>query len=84
MIHKMLTEDEAIEFHYSKKWMNMSALELAHFQINQTHLCMPFNTFLKAVEETIGEGEAIHPIALLVPDVKRRINEIYEESEKQK
>lgn len=81
---KMLTKDEAIEFHDTKKWVNMSALERAHFQINQTCQCMPFNIFLEAVEETIDEGYVISPFALLVPDVKRRINEIYEESEKQK
>ena len=82
MTHKMLTQDEAIEFHDSKKWVNMSALERAHFQINQTCLCMPFSHFHEAVEKVLGES--ITTIAFLMPGLKKRINEIYEESEKQK
>jgi len=53
-IIEQLTKEEAIKFAEEKKWEGMSAIELASFQITQECLCMPFDVFHKAVEDSLG------------------------------
>ena len=60
---KQLTKDQAIRLAESSFWEEMSAKEIADFQMNQNLLCMPFEVFHKALEEVLGRPVFTHELA---------------------
>lgn len=59
-----LTKQEAIAFYNSGAWRVMDAQTRAMFQMEQHKLCMPFDEFHKAVEETLGRPVWTHEFGL--------------------
>ena len=60
---KQLSRDEAIDFAESEYWRTLTAAQIAHFQINQDKLCMPFERFHKAMTECLGRPIWTHEFA---------------------
>jgi hypothetical protein len=60
----MLTYDEAIAFYDSGAWQKMGVHERALFQMEQNLLCMPFDEFHKAVEQSLGRPVFTHEFAI--------------------
>jgi hypothetical protein len=64
-----MTREEAIALAKSGFWKDLSALEIALFQLTAEKLCMPFEVFHRAVERVLGRGvythEFAHPYALI-------------------
>lgn len=50
---KQLTKDEALKFAQDKKYLFMSNIEIAKFQIQQDRMCMPFGVFITAVNKSL-------------------------------
>lgn len=77
-ITPQLTQEEAIAFFENRKWEALDARTCALFQIQQERLCMPFDVFHKAVEETLGRPVFTHELALntdgLLREMKGREN----------
>jgi len=69
-----LDQAQAVEFHDSLQWQTMSYQELAKFQINQKHLCMPWDVFHEAVEKTIGYPVYSHEFATNFESIKSKIS----------
>lgn len=61
---KQLTKEQAIEFYDNKSWQQMGPNRRARFQIQQDRLCMPFDVFQAAVEETLGRPVFTHEFGL--------------------
>jgi len=59
-----LTKEQAIEFAKSEAWKDMSYRQRAEFQICQDKLCMPFNIFHEALEETLNRSVYTHELGL--------------------
>ena len=57
---RQFTKDEAVNFHDSKAYEDMTDQERALFQINQEKLCMPFDVFHSSVEKTLGRPVWTH------------------------
>jgi len=57
---KQLTREEAIAFAEAEKWIHMSKKEIAFFQFYQDKLCMPFEVFHAAMEDTLGHEILTH------------------------
>ena len=62
---EQLTEKEAIQFHNSKLWEDMSAHEKVSLQLFQELLCMPFDVFHEAIEECLGRPVFTHEFAYI-------------------
>jgi len=68
-----MTKKEALEFHDSGKWKDMSHKELALFQLKEEKLCVPFSTFHEAVEKAIGRPVFTHEFVkpdLLIAEIE--------------
>ncbi len=61
---QQMTREQAIAFHDSGAWRAMSQQTLALFQMTQDCLCVPFGTFHKAVEQTLGRSVFTHEFGL--------------------
>jgi hypothetical protein len=57
-------------------WVGRAAREIAKFQLFTVELCLPFNLFHRAVEETLGRPVWIHEFGL---DVDGLIHELLDE-----
>jgi len=60
---KQLTKEQAIAFAENKLYEGMTARQIAEFQMEQDLLCMPFDVFHKAMEETLGRPVFTHEFA---------------------
>lgn len=58
-----MTEQEAIELAKSGFWQDMDHETRFRFQINEQRLCMPFDVFQQAAEETLGRSVWTHEFA---------------------
>ena len=74
------TEEQAIDFYDSEKWRSMSQLERAKFQINEPRLCMPFDVFQCAVEQSLGRPVFTHQFGVkeFVDYMRRELSQIPE------
>ena len=57
-----------------KFWETMTAKEIVKFQMNEKRLCIPFDVFHKAVEDTLG-----YPVftpQFIDPKLKEAINNV--------
>jgi hypothetical protein len=70
---EQLTKEEAIEFHDSGKWKDMSFKQKATLQISQEKLCMPFDVFHEAVEKTIGRPVFTHEFGVNADGIRAEI-----------
>ena len=69
-----MTKQEAIDKYNSKFWKTMTAKEIAKFQINEERLCMPFDIFQKAIEDTLGCSVLTHQ--MIDSKLKEAINNV--------
>ncbi|KKK70861.1 hypothetical protein LCGC14_2919730 [marine sediment metagenome] len=60
---RQLTKDEAIDFAKDEFWRTLTDEQIAHFQINQDKLCVPFERFHKAITECLGRPVWTHEFA---------------------
>ncbi len=60
---RQLTEDEAIDFAKSEFWRTLTDEQIAHFQMEQDKLCMPFSRFHEAMEKCLGRPVWTHEFA---------------------
>ncbi len=58
-----LTEEQAIALAQSEFWHDMTAKQIAEFQLHTDRLCMPFDVFHKAVEDALGRSVWTHEFA---------------------
>lgn len=67
-----LNKEQALAFANRKAWEQMSLAKRAAFQLRQERLCMPFDVFHEAVEETMGRPVYTHEFS----NPQRLIDEI--------
>jgi len=71
-----MTKEQAIAFHKSGAWKEMSDYQIAVFQLSEDRSCIPFRRVHAAVEATIGRPvwthEFANPAALLAEIVGTR------------
>lgn len=60
---EQLTREQAIAFHDSEAWKEMTDVERAAFQLNQECLCMPFAEFHRCVGVALGRPVWTHEFA---------------------
>lgn len=70
---EQLTKEEAIEFHDSGKWKEMSFKQKAVLQMSQEKPCMPFDVFHEAVEKTIGRPVFTYEFAVNTDGIRAEI-----------
>ena len=61
---KQLTREEAIAVHDGGKWRSWSHERIAHFQMEQDRMCVPFGVFHEAVEKALGRPVWTHEFGL--------------------
>lgn len=66
-----MTRVQAIELYKSKFWENLSYREMAKFQLFERRLCMPFDLFHKAVEESLGRPVWTHEFSLNIEGLRK-------------
>ena len=57
---KQLTEKQAINFFESGVWKDWNAEQLVRLQIFQDRLCVPWETFHKAMKDVLGRPVYTH------------------------
>jgi hypothetical protein len=72
---KQLTKEQAIKFAEDRLWLNMSLRQRAEFQAVQKRLCMPFDIFHEAVENTLGRPVFTHEFGLNMDGIKKELFE---------
>lgn len=60
---EQLTREQAIAFAENKSYVGMTYRQIAEFQMEQDRLCMPFEVFHKALEQTLGRPVFTHELA---------------------
>ena len=60
---QQLTREQAVELGKSGFWAELTAREIAEFQLFTEQLCMPFDVFHKAIEEALGRPVWTHEFA---------------------
>ena len=55
-----MTKKQAMKLYNSGFWETMTHRQRAEFQMHEELLCMPFDVFHKAVEETLGRPVWTH------------------------
>ncbi len=60
-----LTKDQAMALYESGFWRDMTPRQIAEFQMSQELLCVPFDVFHKAIEETLGRSVWTHEFGSL-------------------
>ena len=73
MQYATMTFEQAKELHDSGFWTQLTAREIAEFQIFTERLCIPFDVFHKALEETLGRSVGIHELALSLDGLKAEL-----------
>jgi hypothetical protein len=68
-----MTKDQAIALARSNWWIGRPARELAMFQMHEPLLCMPFDVFHKAVEESLNRPVFTHEFGLNLEGLKKEI-----------
>lgn len=58
-----MTKEQAIKLFESKFWEDMTATQVALFQLQEEKLCMPFDIFHGCVEEALGYPVMTHEFA---------------------
>jgi hypothetical protein len=58
-----MTEKDAVKLAESGFWKDMSAHEIASFQLQEGRLCMPFGVFHESVEKALGRPVYTHEFA---------------------
>lgn len=80
---KQLTKEQAIAFGDNKLYEGMTSRQIAEFQLQQDRLCMPFDVFHKAVEESLGRPvwshEFVNPKGLLKELLGEKLAPTFEE-----
>ena len=61
---KQLTKEEAIALAETRWWESRSDEDIFHFQMNQKCLCMPFDSFHRAVEGALKRPVWTHEFML--------------------
>lgn len=61
---EQLTREQAIVFAENRAWQQLDTKARALFQMEQDRLCMPFEVFQKAVEETLDRPVFTHEFGL--------------------
>ena len=62
---EQLTKEQAIAFHDSEVWKDWTSRQIAEFQMEQDKLCVPFDVFHKAMEDTLGRPVWTHEFAFI-------------------
>ena len=70
---KQLTEEQAIAFYDNKCYEGMSNRQIAEFQIEQDRLCVPFDMFHKAIENTLNRPVFTHEFCLNRESLKKEL-----------
>jgi hypothetical protein len=70
---QQLTTEQAIELHNSKSWESWTHEQIAHFQMRQQFLCVPFGRFHEAVEKTLGRPVWTHEFGLNLDGLKAEL-----------
>jgi len=65
-----LSSKKAIELCESKIWEDWTSEEIVKFQLWQEKLCVPFNVFHKAIEESLGRPVFTHEFGLNLDGIK--------------
>lgn len=68
-----MTKKQAIELAESSFWEKMTPREIATFQLHERRLCMPFDVFHKAVEETLNRPVYTHEFGLNIKGLKKEL-----------
>lgn len=72
MVEK-LTRERAIALGESKFWEQMTAREIATFQLFEERLCVPFDVFHVAVEKTLGRPVYTHEFGLAMDSLRAEL-----------
>ncbi|MBR4757397.1 MAG: hypothetical protein IK084_01175 [Bacteroidaceae bacterium] len=70
---EQLTEKQAIAFHDSEVWKDWTSRQIAEFQLEQDRLCIPFDVFHKAMEETLGRPVWTHEFAFSRDELRKEM-----------
>lgn len=57
-----MTREQAIALCESNFWKDLTSRQIAEFQIMEERLCMPFEVFHKAIEQTLGRPVLRHEL----------------------
>lgn len=68
-----MTKEEAIKLAESGFWKEMTQREIAVFQMSERKLCMPFDVFHKALEESLGRPVFTHELGLNYEGVMKEL-----------
>lgn len=68
-----MTEQQAIALHNSGFWETMTYRQRAEFQMHEERLCMPFDVFHKALEETLGRPIFTSELGMNTAGIKREL-----------
>jgi len=71
MAMKQMTAEQAIALWDSKKWESWSDEQIAHFQLHQERICIPYYRFHGALQAELGRPVLIHELG----DAARLIEE---------
>ena len=67
---RQLTKEKAIELCESKIWEDWTSEEISKFQLWQDKLCVPFDVFHKAIEESLGRPVYTHEFGMNLDGLK--------------
>lgn len=70
-----MTKEAAIELGKSEFWKDMTQRQIAEFQMTEPKLCMPFDIFHKAMEDTLGRPVFTHEFGLNFDGLKKELFE---------
>lgn len=70
---KQLTKEQAIAFYDNKCYVSLTSRQIAEFQLEQDRLCVPFDIFHKAIEETLGRPVFTHEFSLNREELKQEL-----------
>lgn len=68
-----MTKEKAIALAESGFWKDMTARKIAEFQMMEEKLCMPFDVFHKAIEETLGRPVYTHEFGMNYDGLKAEL-----------
>jgi hypothetical protein len=68
-----MTKEKAIELGEGGFWKDMTARQIAEFQMMEEKLCMPFDVFHKAMEDTLGRPVYTHEFGLNYTGLKAEL-----------
>ncbi len=61
---EQMTKEQAVAFHDSDIWKDMSHREIAEMQMAQKKLCVPFAVFHEAISKALGRDVYTHEFGL--------------------